>query len=52
MEAWKEKFPEVSFSDKVCIVFKDGTEQIEKHLYLDDDLSHINWDNVSECYEV
>lgn len=52
MTKWEEKFPDVSFTDKICIVFEDGTEQIEKHLYLGDDLSHIDWDSVVECFEV
>ena len=52
MEVWQEKFPEVSFTDKVIVIFEDGTEQTEKHLYLDDDLSHIDWSKVVECFEV
>jgi len=50
-KAWVEKFPDVSFTDKVTILFEDGTEQTEKHLYLDDDLSHIDWSIVVDCWE-
>lgn len=51
LEIWQEKFPEVSFTDKVMILFEDGTEQTEKHLYLHADLSHIDWSKVVECWE-
>tara|TARA_R110000822_G_scaffold4672_1_gene20169 strand:+ start:12081 stop:12239 length:159 start_codon:yes stop_codon:yes gene_type:complete len=52
MEIWKEKFPEVTFTDKVTVIFEDGTEQTEKHLFLDEDLSHIEWSKVVNCFEV
>jgi len=52
LEIWQEKFPEVSFTDKVVIIFEDGTEETRKHLYLHNDLSDIDWSKVVECWEV
>ena len=52
LEIWQEKFPEVSFNDKVTILFEDGTEETLKHLYLHSDLSDIDWSRVVECWEV
>ncbi len=52
LEIWQEKFPEVSFNDKVEILFEDGTLETRKHLYLDNDLSDIDWSRVVECWEV
>jgi hypothetical protein len=52
LEIWQEKFPEVSFNDKVTILFEDGTEETLKHLYLHNDLSDIDWSKVVECWEV
>lgn len=52
-EVWKQKFPDVSFTDKICVVFEDGSAMVVKHLYHDDSLLYeINWSNVSEIYEI
>lgn len=52
-DVWREMFPDVSFTDKVWIRFKDGEEVVIKHLYFDDGiLEDVNWDNVKECCDV
>ena len=46
-------FPDVSFRDKICVVFSDGSSKIYKHLYLNSFiLKQIEWENVVDCYEV
>lgn len=46
-------FPDVSFRDKICVVFSDGSSKIYKHLYLNSFiLKEIEWENVVDCYEV
>lgn len=53
MNIWEEKFEGVSFTDKVMICFKDGTELMLKHLYFDDSaLEEIDWETVEAVYEV
>jgi hypothetical protein len=50
---WKSLFPDVSFNDKVCIEFIDGNSIVLKHLYFDDSaLETIDWDKVTNCFEV
>lgn len=50
---WEKKFPYVSFNDKVCVEFIDGTEMVCKHLYHDDAVLYdIDWSQVVEVYEV
>ena len=52
-EVWEEMFPDVSFTDKVWIRFKNGEDVVLKHLYFDDSiLEEVNWDNVKECCDV
>jgi len=46
-------FPDVSFRDKICVVFSDGSSKVYKHLYLNSFiLKEIEWENVVDCYEV
>ena len=46
-------FPDVSFRDKICVVFSNGSSKIYKHLYLNRFiLKEIEWENVVDCYEV
>ncbi len=53
IEKWKEKFPDISFNDKIVVVYKDGTEETFKHLYFDTAaLDDVDWNSVSECHEV
>ena len=50
---WARLFPDVSFRDKVCIEYKDGTFDIRKHLYYCEEVLHsIEWSKVTDCYEV
>lgn len=50
---WEQKFPNVSFTDKVCVEFLDGTAMVCKHLYHDDAVLYdIDWSQVVEVYEV
>ena len=50
---WKRKFPEVRFTDKVCVTYEDGTDELVKHLYYNNSrLFQINWNNVVECCDV
>ncbi len=50
---WEILFPDVSFKDKICVVYIDGTEEIYKHLYVNSFvLEEINWVNVTDCFEV
>lgn len=50
---WEILFPYVSFRDKICVVYADGTEEIYKHLYINSFvLKEINWENVIDCFEV
>ena len=50
---WEILFPDVSFRDKICVVYADGTEEIYKHLYMNSFvLKEINWENVIDCFEV
>ena len=46
-------FPDVSFRDKICVVFSDGSTEVYKHLYMNSYiLKEIEWENVVDCYEV
>ena len=46
-------FPDVSFRDKICVVFSDGSTEVYKHLYMNSFiLKEIEWENVVNCYEV
>ena len=50
---WEILFPNVSFRDKVCVVYADGTEEVYNHLYLNSFvLKEIKWENVTDCFEV
>lgn len=51
---YEQLFPHVSFTDKVCVVFKDGTEKVFKHLYHDkSELDDVNWVGaVRDCFEL
>lgn len=50
---WTRKFPDVSFNDKVVVVFSDGSLKNLKHLYHDNsELHEIDWDSVSQCHEI
>ena len=50
---YEELFPNVSFTDKVAIHFKDGSIVELKHLYHDDsELNKICWANVTDCHEI
>jgi len=52
-EVWKYKFPDVSFTDKVIVVFEDDSAMVFRHLYHDDAVLYdINWECVKECYDV
>lgn len=54
-EIWEEKFPEVSFTDKVVVLYNDGSLEKIKHLYLDENqiiLHEIDWDEVAQCFDV
>lgn len=49
---WNAMFPHVSFTDKVAVII-DGQTKVIKHLYYnDEELNNINWDNVSDCFDV
>jgi|TARA_R110002012_G_scaffold257110_1_gene437336 hypothetical protein len=49
---YKDLFPDVSFTDKIVVVFADGSEETFKHLYMsEEDLEEIDWSKVIECYE-
>ena len=53
MPMHKELFPNVSFTDKVAIHFKDGSTVELKHLYHDDSaLNDICWEIVVDCHEI
>ncbi len=53
LEIWQEMFPDVKFTDKIEVVYSDGTTEMHKHLYFDDmPLENINWKDVVDCYEV
>jgi|6_EtaG_2_1085325.scaffolds.fasta_scaffold465592_1 hypothetical protein len=52
---WEQKFPDVEFIDKVVVVYKDGSLENLKHLYLPQSqtiLKEIDWDQVDACHEV
>lgn len=50
---WARMFPDVSFRDKVCIEWDDGTIVVHKHLYYCEEVLHsIDWSTVAKCYEV
>ena len=50
---WEEKFPNVRFTDKVCVYFEDGTDESIKWLYNDTSRLHeIDWDKVTDCHEI
>tara|TARA_R100000365_G_C2748096_1_gene78852 strand:+ start:551 stop:727 length:177 start_codon:yes stop_codon:yes gene_type:complete len=52
---WERKFPDVEFRDKVVVVYKDGSLENLKHLYLPQSqtiLKEIDWDQVDACHEV
>jgi len=50
---WEEKFPNVSFTDKVAIHFEDGSVLEVKHLYHDKSaLNTVFWENVVDCHEI
>jgi|DEB0MinimDraft_4_1074332.scaffolds.fasta_scaffold212808_2 hypothetical protein len=52
-EVWVHKFPDVSFTDKVCVEFGDGSARVFKHLYHDDsELHEVDWQQVVAVYEV
>jgi hypothetical protein len=50
---WCCMFPEVSFTDKVVVIYKDGVEEMIKHLYFNNQRLHeIDWSTVDSVYEV
>ena len=50
---YHDLFPDVNFDDKIAVRFKSGREIVLKHLYFDaSELEKINWNDVSECWEV
>lgn len=50
---WEEKFPNVSFTDKVAIHFEDGSVLELKHLYNNyAALNTVFWENVVDCHEI
>ena len=50
---WCELFPNVSFTDKICVEFKNGESIVIKGLYYDEsELHEIEWSSVKECFEV
>lgn len=53
LDIWEEMFPNVRFTDKIEVEYKDGTTEKVKHLYFDDmPLEDIDWENVVDCYEL
>jgi len=49
---WNVKFPNVSFTDKVVVII-DGEPHVIKHLYSGDgELNDIDWEKVSDCFDV
>lgn len=53
MTIFEELFPDVSFNDKVCVVFKDGNQQEFTHLYYDNsELNQLDWADVADCFEI
>jgi len=49
---WNVKFPNVHFTDKVAVII-DGEAHVIKHLYSsDEELNDIDWEKVSDCFDV
>lgn len=52
MNEWNIRFPNVAFSDKIVVII-DGEPHMIKHLYYSDEELHvIDWDKVSDCFDV
>ncbi len=52
IEEWEAKFPDVSFNDKIVVIYKDGTEETFKHLYCGAaELNAVDWNSVAACHE-
>ncbi|MAO23298.1 MAG: hypothetical protein CMJ25_21300 [Phycisphaerae bacterium] len=50
---WEEKFPDVSFTDKIAVHFENGSVESIKWLYNDTSrLEEINWDKVTDCHVI
>ena len=46
-------FPNVDFTDKICIKYSDGSEETIRHLYHDDwVLDEVDWSTVVDCFEI
>lgn len=53
LNIWQEMFPNVDFTDKICIKYSDGSLEEIKHLYQDEwVLDVIDWDSVVDCFEI
>ena len=53
MEIYEELFPDVKFTDKVEVIYKDGSVDKLKHLYFDNlVLKEIDWDEVESVVEL
>jgi len=53
LNIWQEMFPNVDFTDKICIEYSDGSREEIKHLYLDEwVLDEVDWSTVVDCFEV
>lgn len=52
LNIWQEMFPNVDFTDKICIEYSDGSKEI-RHLYQDDwVLNVVDWASVVDCFEI